>query len=53
MHHRDKKGDPILCGHAAILPVPVIGAWFGELNAPGGIMLPEFYNQLVAMHGTP
>ena len=24
----------------------------GEDNAPGGIMLPEFYNQLVAMHGT-
>jgi cytochrome c oxidase subunit 1 len=33
-------------------PVPVIGAWLGELNAPGGIILPEFYNQLVAMHGT-
>ena len=27
---------------------PVLGA----ANAPGGIMLPEFYNQLVAMHGT-
>ena len=24
----------------------------GESNAPGGYMLPEFYNQLVAMHGT-
>jgi cytochrome c oxidase subunit 1 len=24
----------------------------GEANAPGGVMLPEFYNQLVAMHGT-
>jgi cytochrome c oxidase subunit 1 len=33
-------------------PVPVLGRWFGELNAPGGVMLPEFYNQLVAMHGT-
>jgi cytochrome c oxidase subunit 1 len=33
-------------------PVPVIGSWFGELNAPGGVILPEFYNQLVAMHGT-
>jgi cytochrome c oxidase subunit 1 len=33
-------------------PVPVIGTWFGPLNAPGGIILPEFYNQLVAMHGT-
>ena len=26
--------------------------FLGEANAPGGIMLPEFYNQLVAMHGT-
>ena len=33
-------------------PVPVVGEWFGALNAPGGVMLPEFYNQLVAMHGT-
>src|SRR5689334_5290016 len=33
-------------------PVPVVGRWFGDLNAPGGVMLPEFYNQLVAMHGT-
>jgi cytochrome c oxidase subunit 1 len=33
-------------------PVPLVGAWFGPLNAPGGVMLPEFYNQLVAMHGT-
>jgi cytochrome c oxidase subunit 1 len=33
-------------------PVPVIGALFGQDNAPGGIMLPEFYNQLGAMHGT-
>jgi cytochrome c oxidase subunit 1 len=33
-------------------PVPIVGSWFGELNAPGGVMLPEFYNQLVAMHGT-
>ena len=34
-------------------PLP---AWMvpmlGEANAPGGIMLPEFYNQLVAMHGS-
>jgi cytochrome c oxidase subunit 1 len=34
-------------------PLP---AWLtpmlGQANAPGGIMLPEFYNQLVAMHGT-
>jgi cytochrome c oxidase subunit I len=33
-------------------PIPVIGNWLGALNAPGGIMLPEFYNQLGAMHGT-
>ena len=34
-------------------PLP---AWLvpmlGDANAPGGIMLPEFYNQLVAMHGS-
>ena len=33
-------------------PIPVIGDWFGAANAPGGILLPEFYNQLGAMHGT-
>ncbi|HVT43514.1 MAG TPA: cbb3-type cytochrome c oxidase subunit I [Thermoanaerobaculia bacterium] len=33
-------------------PIPLIGQWLGEANAPGGIMLPEFYNQLGAMHGT-
>jgi len=33
-------------------PIPIIGKWLGEMNAPGGIMLPEFYNQLGAMHGT-
>jgi len=33
-------------------PIPVIGGLFGDANAPGGIMLPEFYNQLGAMHGT-
>lgn len=32
--------------------LPVIGALFGENNMPGGVMLPEFYNQLGAMHGT-
>ena len=31
---------------------PVIGGLLGQANAPGGIMLPEFYNQLGAMHGT-
>ncbi len=33
-------------------PIPIIGGLLGEDNAPGGIMLPEFYNQLGAMHGT-
>jgi cytochrome c oxidase subunit 1 len=33
-------------------PIPVIGSWFSADKAPGGIMLPEFYNQLGAMHGT-
>jgi cytochrome c oxidase subunit I len=34
-------------------PMPSwIAAMLGEANAPGGIMLPEFYQQLVAMHGT-
>ncbi|MBI3602570.1 MAG: cbb3-type cytochrome c oxidase subunit I [Candidatus Omnitrophica bacterium] len=33
-------------------PLPLIGGWFGEDRMPGGIMLPEFYNQLGAMHGT-
>ena len=32
--------------------IPLIGGFLGEANAPGGIMLPEFYNQLGAMHGT-
>jgi cytochrome c oxidase subunit 1 len=32
-------------------PLPVIGALLGD-NAPGGILLPEFFNQLGAMHGT-
>jgi cytochrome c oxidase subunit I len=33
-------------------PVPLIGGLLGTANAPGGIILPEFYNQLGAMHGT-
>jgi cytochrome c oxidase subunit 1 len=33
-------------------PVPMIGASLGEDRAPDGILLPEFYNQLGAMHGT-
>jgi cytochrome c oxidase subunit 1 len=34
-------------------PFPMwIARFLGATNAPGGIMLPEFYNQLGAMHGT-
>jgi cytochrome c oxidase subunit 1 len=33
-------------------PLPFIGGLLGEANAPGGIIAPEFYNQLGAMHGT-
>src|SRR5688572_28483214 len=31
---------------------PLLARAAGEANAPSGYMLPEFYNQLVAMHGT-
>lgn len=33
-------------------PLPLIGPLLGDERMPGGIMLPEFYNQLGAMHGT-
>jgi hypothetical protein len=33
-------------------PLPLVGGFLGQTNAPGGVMLPEFYNQLGAMHGT-
>ncbi len=33
-------------------PLPFIGGLFHESAMIGGIMLPEFYNQLGAMHGT-
>ena len=33
-------------------PLPLIDGWLGAANVSGGIMLPEFYNQLGAMHGT-
>jgi cytochrome c oxidase subunit I len=33
-------------------PLPLIGGLFGDARMPGGIMLPEFYNELGAMHGT-
>ena len=33
-------------------PIPLIGGLFGDARAPGGVMLPDFYNELGAMHGT-
>src|SRR5207302_2181368 len=33
-------------------PIPLIGSIFGDDRAPGGVLLPEAYNQLGAMHGT-
>lgn len=33
-------------------PIPFIGKFLPETMAPAGVMLPEFYNQLGAMHGT-
>src|SRR5580765_5202579 len=33
-------------------PMPVLGKLLGETAMPGGVMAPEFYNQLGAMHGT-
>ncbi len=32
--------------------LPIIGKLLGETVAPGGIILPEFYNSLGVMHGT-
>ncbi len=32
--------------------VPWLGAILGDSRMPGGTMLPEFYNELGAMHGT-
>ncbi len=33
-------------------PLPLIGNWFPESQMIGGVMLPEFFYQLGAMHGT-
>ena len=33
-------------------PLPAIGGLFGPANAPDGIVSPDFYLQLGAMHGT-
>src|SRR5512144_1080621 len=32
--------------------LPLVGRILGEARMPGGTMLPEFYNELGAMHGT-
>ena len=32
--------------------LPLLGKLFGEARMPGGTMLPDFYNELGAMHGT-
>ena len=32
--------------------LPLLGSLFGEARMPGGTMLPDFYNELGAMHGT-
>jgi len=34
------------------LPIGFLVKWLGDSRMPGGIMAPEFYNQLGAMHGT-
>jgi cytochrome c oxidase subunit I len=33
-------------------PIPLIGGLLSDANVASGVMLPEFYNQLGAMHGT-
>ena len=33
-------------------PMPMVGGLFSDTTAPGGIILPEFYNSLVTMHAT-
>ncbi len=32
--------------------LPILGGLFGDSRMPDGIMIPDFYNQLGAMHGT-
>ncbi len=32
--------------------LPILGGLFSDATMPGGVMLPEFYNSLGAMHGT-
>src|SRR5262245_2245635 len=33
-------------------PLPLIGSWLGPSRTSQGVLLPEFYNSLGAMHGT-
>jgi cytochrome c oxidase subunit 1 len=33
-------------------PIPLIGKWFGAGRTIDGVMTPDFYNELGAMHGT-
>jgi cytochrome c oxidase subunit 1 len=33
-------------------PIEWLGKLLGDARMPGGVMLPEFYNELGAMHGT-
>lgn len=33
-------------------PLPLLGDLLGQARMPGGVMQPDFYNQLGAMHGT-
>ncbi|MEK7744545.1 MAG: cbb3-type cytochrome c oxidase subunit I, partial [Elusimicrobiota bacterium] len=33
-------------------PIPLIGRLLPSALAPGGVMMPDFYNSLGAMHGT-
>src|SRR5918993_1064862 len=33
-------------------PLPLLGSLLGDVRMPGGIMQPDFYNELGAMHGT-
>jgi len=33
-------------------PLPIIGKWLGDTRTADGVLLPEFYLQLGAMHGT-
>jgi len=34
------------------VPMPILGGLLGEARMPGGVMTPDFYNELGAMHGT-